>query len=240
MRRTFDGDCDVDLFVTHLATETNTLYVNRGGWFSDDTNRAGLAASSGPYTGFGTGWFDADNDGDLDIFSANGAVFPVEAQRLAGDAYPLRQRNQLWLNDGEGRYREHRTVEALQMEEVSRGAAFADLDNDGDIDIVGKQQLRPTPPLPQRRKTNAVDWPAPSPRRHRHPRTTTLPHPPHPHRRQLRLRQRPPPPVPTQNQHTPTLQNPLAQRYPNHHKTPIRQPLPPPERMNLPDDDATR
>ena len=132
----FDGDCDVDLFVTHLATETNTLYVNRGGWFSDDTSRAGLAASSAPYTGFGTGWFDADNDGDLDIFSANGAVFPVEAQRLAGDAYPLRQRNQLWLNAGDGTYREHRTAPALQAEEVSRGAAFADLDNDGDIDIV--------------------------------------------------------------------------------------------------------
>lgn len=132
----FDGDCDVDLFVTHLATETNTLYVNNGGWFMDATNRSGLAASSGPFTGFGTGWFDADNDGDLDLFSANGAVSPIAAQRDAGSAYPLRQRNQLWLNDGRGHYAEHHGGPAFSLEEVSRGAAFADLDSDGDIDIV--------------------------------------------------------------------------------------------------------
>ena len=132
----FDADCDVDLFVTHLATETNTLYVNRDGWFSDDSSKAGLAASSGPFTGFGTGWFDADNDGDLDIFSANGAVSAIAAQREAGDAYPLRQRNQLWLNDGRGRYREVMDEPAFAVLEVSRGVSFADLDNDGDADLV--------------------------------------------------------------------------------------------------------
>ena len=132
----FDGDCDVDLFVTHLATETNTLYVNQGDWFSDDSNKAGLAASSGPFTGFGTGWFDADNDGDLDIFSANGAVSAIAAQSEAGDPYPLRQRNQLWLNDGGGRYREVLDEPAFAALEVSRGVAFGDLDNDGDVDLV--------------------------------------------------------------------------------------------------------
>ena len=103
----FDGDCDIDLFVTHLGTETNTLYVNHGGWFADATNQAGLAASSAPFTGFGTAWFDAENDGDLDLFSANGAVRAIPAQRDAGEAFPLRERNQLWLNDGQGRYAEH-------------------------------------------------------------------------------------------------------------------------------------
>ena len=132
----FDADCDVDLFVTHLATETNTLYVNQGDWFSDSTNQAGLAASSGPFTGFGTGWFDADNDGDLDLFSANGAVSAIAALREAGDAYPLRQRNQLWLNDGRGRYVEVLDEPAFGALEVSRGVAFADLDNDGDVDLV--------------------------------------------------------------------------------------------------------
>ena len=132
----FDQDCDADLFLTHLATETNTLYVNNGGWFADATNRAALAASSGPYTGFGTSWFDADNDGDLDLFSANGAVMAMAAQRDAGVAYPLRQRNQIWLNDGRGRYAEQPGGPAFALEEVSRGAAFADLDNDGDTDIV--------------------------------------------------------------------------------------------------------
>ena len=132
----FDADCDVDLFVTHLATETNTLYVNQGDWFSDSTNQAGLAASSGPFTGFGTGWFDADNDGDLDLFSANGAVSAIAALREAGEAYPLRQRNQLWLNNGRGRYAEVLDEAAFGALEVSRGVAFADLDNDGDVDLV--------------------------------------------------------------------------------------------------------
>lgn len=132
----FDADCDVDLFVTHLATETNTLYVNQGEWFSDSSNQAGLAASSGPFTGFGTGWFDADNDGDLDLFSANGAVSAIAALREAGDAYPLRQRNQFWLNNGRGRYSEILDEPAFGALEVSRGVAFGDLDNDGDVDLV--------------------------------------------------------------------------------------------------------
>ena len=132
----FDQDCDVDLFLTHLGTETNTLYINHGGWFADASNRAGIAASSGPYTGFGTAWFDADNDGDLDLFSANGAVRAVAAQRDAGAPYPLRERNQIWLNDGRGRYREAHGGPAFELVEVSRGAAFGDLDNDGDTDIV--------------------------------------------------------------------------------------------------------
>ena len=77
----FDGDCDVDLFMTHLAVQTNTLYVNDGrGWFTDRSNTTGVAAGSIPYTGFGTGWFDADNDGDLDVFSANGAVTAIAGQ----------------------------------------------------------------------------------------------------------------------------------------------------------------
>ena len=132
----YDGDCDVDLFLTHLRTETNTLYVNNGGWFTDASNRAGVAGASGPYTGFGTAWFDADNDGDLDLFSANGAVRAMAGQRDAGEDHPLRQRNQLWLNDGQGRYRESAGGTAFDLVEVSRGAAFGDLDNDGDMDIV--------------------------------------------------------------------------------------------------------
>ncbi len=132
----FDGDCDVDLFLTHLGTETNTLYVNHGGWFADATNAAGLAATSAPYTGFGTAWLDVDNDGDFDLFSANGAVRALPAQRDAGEPFPLRERNQLWLNDGQGRYREVDAGPAFADVEVSRGAAFGDLDNDGDLDIV--------------------------------------------------------------------------------------------------------
>ena len=133
----FDADGDVDLFVTHLAVQTNTLYVNDGaGWFTDRTNVAGLALSSVPYTGFGTAWFDADNDGDLDLFSANGAVATIVGQAPGPLGLPLRQPNQLWLNDGRGRYREHKKVADFTTPEVSRGTALGDLDNDGDLDIV--------------------------------------------------------------------------------------------------------
>ena len=131
----FDRDCDVDIFVTHLAAQTNTLYANEGdGWFADRTNAQGLAAASIPFTGFGTGWFDADNDGDLDLFAANGAVTAIAGQEPGALGLPLRQRNQFWRNDG-GRYAEVR-IPAFEPAEVSRGTAFADFDNDGDLDIL--------------------------------------------------------------------------------------------------------
>ena len=133
----FDGDCDVDLFMTHLAVQTNTLYVNDGtGWFTDRSNATGIAPASTPFTGFGGGWFDADNDGDFDVFSANGAVTAIPGQSPGPLDLPLRQRNQLWLNDGSGRYAEIPGGAAMRPEEVSRGTAFGDLDNDGDTDIL--------------------------------------------------------------------------------------------------------
>ncbi len=132
----YDQDGDADIFITHDTKESNTLYVNDGqGWFADHSSLAGLATSSLPFTGFGTGWIDVDNDGDLDLFSANGAVRVVEAQRAAGIEPPLRQRNQLWLKDG-SRYRNIDAGPASVHEDVSRGTAFGDLDNDGHIDFV--------------------------------------------------------------------------------------------------------
>lgn len=134
-----DGDGDLDLFMTHLDRQTNTLYENDGqGWFTDRTGTSVLGASSFSFTGFGTAWFDYDNDGWLDLFSANGAVTKIEAQLRAGNAFPLQQRNQLWRNLGSGRYEEVTTTAGpvFQLEEVSRGAAVGDLDNDGDLDLV--------------------------------------------------------------------------------------------------------
>ncbi|MDA0788234.1 MAG: CRTAC1 family protein [Proteobacteria bacterium] len=133
----YDHDGDVDLFMTHLTGETNTLYANDGtGLFTDISAPSGIALSSLAYTGFGTAWFDVDNDGDLDLFSANGAVLVIPDQQKAGIPVPLRQRNQLWLNDGSGHYDLADGGPAFESEAVSRGAAFGDLDNDGDIDIV--------------------------------------------------------------------------------------------------------
>ena len=135
----FDGDGDEDLFMTHLARETNTLYVNDGqGWFEDRTVAMGLAGPSFPMTGFGTGWIDYDNDGWLDLLVVNGAVTAIEAQMLAGDPLPLRQPNQLFRNLGESRFADVSADagSALLTPRVSRGAAFGDLDNDGDTDVI--------------------------------------------------------------------------------------------------------
>jgi hypothetical protein len=100
----FDGDGDDDLFMTHLVTETNTLYVNDGGGrFTDATSRSNLGAPSLRYTGFGAGWLDADADGDLDLFVANGAVAIIDA--LATDSpYPYAEPDQLFENLGDGRF----------------------------------------------------------------------------------------------------------------------------------------
>jgi len=132
----FDGDGDEDLFMTHLAQETNTLYLNDGGGrFRDATNRFGLGGVSLPYTGFGSRWFDYDNDGRLDLFVANGGVTIIASQRA--DPYPFRQRNQLYRGTEQG-FTEVSELAgaAFELEEVGRGAAFGDVDNDGDVDVV--------------------------------------------------------------------------------------------------------
>ncbi len=133
----FDQDGDQDLFMTHLARETNTLYLNDGqGRFEDATSRYGLAMQSFPFTGFGAAWFDYDSDGFFDLFIANGAVTMIESQR--GSPYPFRQTNQLFRNEAGRRFREMsgEAGDAFAQAEVSRGAAFGDIDNDGDVDIV--------------------------------------------------------------------------------------------------------
>jgi hypothetical protein len=135
----FDGDGDEDLFVSHLVTQTNTLYVNDGtGLFEDQSVRTGLGPPSLPFTGFGTSWFDYDNDGWLDVMVVNGAVDLLPRLVQERDPYPLHQTNQLFHNLGTGRFEEvtDRAGAAFEPSEVSRGAAFGDIDNDGDLDAV--------------------------------------------------------------------------------------------------------
>jgi hypothetical protein len=126
------------LVVTNLTREGVTVFHGDGrGQFDETTAQFGLLQPTFGYTGFGTQWFDYDNDGWLDLFIANGAVTILGSER--GGPSPYSQRKQLFHNEGRGkRFRETSPLAGpgFQVEEVSRGAAFGDLDNDGAIDIV--------------------------------------------------------------------------------------------------------
>jgi hypothetical protein len=135
----FDNDGDEDLFVTNWLSQMNVLYTNLGGAaFEDRRAAAGLGAPSVAKTGFGTGWFDVDNDSALDLLVVNGSVARIEAQAKAGDRFPLRMGKQLYRNLGNGRFEDatRHTGTALTALNVGRGAAFGDVDNDGDCDVV--------------------------------------------------------------------------------------------------------
>lgn len=135
----FDNDGDEDLFMTHLLEETNTLYVNDGsGWFQDRSVATGVAVPSQGYTAFGTSWFDYNNDGWLDLLVVNGDVRTVPALVRAGDPIPFHQPNQLLANTGNGQFQDitQQAGEAFSVSEISRGAAFGDVDNDGDTDVL--------------------------------------------------------------------------------------------------------
>jgi hypothetical protein len=135
----FDNDGDEDIFITNWLAQMNILYVNMGdGVFEDRKAASGLGPPSLARTGFGTAWFDYDNDSWLDLFTANGSVSIVEAQARANDPFPLKMMNQLYHNLGNGRFEDvsSRAGKAFTLNEVNRGAAFGDIDNDGDADIL--------------------------------------------------------------------------------------------------------
>ncbi len=130
----YDGDGDGDIFVTNFYGETNTLYRNDGELsFVDATASSGLAAPSVEYLGWGTRFFDADADGDLDLFVANGHVYPQVDESSAGGGYA--QRNQLFKNEG-GIYAQVDGGPGLAQQTVSRSTASGDYDGDGDVDML--------------------------------------------------------------------------------------------------------
>jgi hypothetical protein len=133
----FDNDGDEDLVVVNLRREGATLFQNDGkGGFQDVSLRLGVRPATYAYTGFGTSWFDLDNDGWLDLFIANGAVTIVEEQR--GKPWPFEEKKVLLRNQEGTKLVDvtEQAGDAMAPLEVSRGAAFGDIDNDGDIDIV--------------------------------------------------------------------------------------------------------
>ena len=132
----YDNDGDFDLFVANFSYETNTLYRNEGVFFKDVTAAAGLADPSHRFLGFGTNFLDYDNDGDLDLYVANGHVQDKIALFQSGVEYM--QEHQLFRNDGGGSYAEASSIsgEWFLHKQISRGAAFGDYDGDGDVDVL--------------------------------------------------------------------------------------------------------
>jgi hypothetical protein len=143
----FDGDGDEDIVVAHIMGEAHILFRNQGnGLFDDRTAESGLGRLSLRYTAFGTGFFDFDNDGWLDLFMANGAVSVIPELHQKGDPYPFSLGNTL-LHNSAGKNLEDVTSSAgpaFRRAEVSRGTAFGDVDNDGDPDIVVFNNSGPT------------------------------------------------------------------------------------------------
>jgi enediyne biosynthesis protein E4 len=135
----FDEDGDDDVFVGELTGQGADLYVNDGsGVFVEGSAQAGIRLRTLPFTAFGAAWLDADNDGRLDLAIANGAVTHTAEALAANERFRLQQRRQLFRNVGKGRFEEvtDRAGRAFSTEDVGRGAAFGDLDNDGDTDII--------------------------------------------------------------------------------------------------------
>jgi hypothetical protein len=132
-----DGDGDLDLYVANFEQETNTLYRNDGGlFFTDVSTSSGAGVPSLPALGFGVVFLDIENDGDLDIYVANGHIMDNVERYQPGSRHA--QPDQLYLNDGRGRFRlaPAEFGPSLSEARVGRGVARADLDRDGDTDLV--------------------------------------------------------------------------------------------------------
>jgi len=133
----FNGDGHLDLVVTHFSHDYTTVYENSTqGVFTDASYATGVAIGAGRYLGWGVGFVDVDNNGLLDLFQANGHIYPEVDSHGLGTKY--RQRKQLFQNLGNKRFQEitDQVGGGLLIEKSSRGAAFGDYDNDGDIDIL--------------------------------------------------------------------------------------------------------
>ena len=132
----YDLDGHLDVFKTHFADDTNVLYRNDGkGYFDDVTIRAGIGVET-RYVGWGAGMIDLDNDGLPDLFLVTGSVYPEVERSLP--AYPFRTPRLVFRNLGDGRFEEliDEAGSGVSATHTSRGCAFGDFDNDGDVDVL--------------------------------------------------------------------------------------------------------
>src|SRR5215471_4709928 len=154
----YNHDGLLDIFVANFADEPKTLYRQEKGMFFADVSFASKVAQvSIPYVGWGTDFIDFDNDGWGDLMEVNGHVYPQVENLSAGAGYA--QRVLLFHNEQNGTFSEVAAScgEALMARRVSRGAAFGDIDNDGDIDVV-INNLDGTPTVLRNDGGNRNNW----------------------------------------------------------------------------------
>jgi enediyne biosynthesis protein E4 len=133
----YDNDGGLDLYISDFQAVPNRVWHNQGkGLFEDVSDWVGIAEPTRQVLSFGGGFFDFNNDGWQDLFIANGHVYP-EVERVSPDVR-YKQINSLFRNDGKGKFVEVTKISGpgFATPYAARGAAFADFDNDGDLDIV--------------------------------------------------------------------------------------------------------
>ena len=132
----YNGDGRLDLIVTNFTSEGNALFHNGGdGSFAEVTRHTGIRQNSFLKVGFGVRFFDYDNDNDLDVLAVNGHVIPRIAEYRDDTSFP--QRKLLYVNhDGRFEERSQESGDCFSVQDVGRGAAFADIDDDGDVDVL--------------------------------------------------------------------------------------------------------
>ncbi len=151
----FDNDGYLDIVITNFQDQTNSLYHNaQSGFFTEMSFVKGIGERSLPYLAWGVDFIDVNNDGWLDLFIANGHLDDNIAEIDPIGIYA--QPNQLFLNDQGIRFSENPDP-AIAQQKVSRGTAFGDIDNDGDIDIV-VSNLKDAPTVLRNDSDNASQW----------------------------------------------------------------------------------
>jgi hypothetical protein len=153
----YDRSGTMDLFKTNFAGDTSTLYANTGEGLCDDRTFAGGIGLNTRWLGWGVGFLDLENDGWLDLFLVNGHVYP-EVERIKTEA-GYKQRKVVYRNLRNGRFADitEQLGPPATTPKASRGAAFADFDNDGDLDIV-VNNVHDTPDLFRLDQTGERHW----------------------------------------------------------------------------------